>query len=334
MKIRNLLFTASSLVYGLSAELPEVATEITQPALPSQEIVSLQMPSLLQNSMQQQPLKMPEPLQPTVYKKPWVAMTLNSLFPGLGHVYLGDREMASGFLLTTGLGYSLVLGDTIRDPSAFKIAFSTVSASSMYSAYATYRDVRNYNGSSLYSYRMPQDTLTDLTLAPFRWSVIKKPQVWGGVLGFLAAGAVFFKYTFPSELRAKVQSASAHRTPPICALPVGVGEEALFRGFLQSALSEEFNPLAGTIASSIIFGAAHAANASAFPESQRWRYYAFSMPFIATIGAYCGWMTHKSHSLQEAVALHTWYDFILFLGAASSAAMMSEKPTFAFSKSF
>jgi len=118
-------------------------------------------------------------------------------------------------------------------------------------------------------------------------------------------------------------------------LPVGLGEESFFRGFLQSALSETFNPLTGIILSSLLFGAAHIPNAQGLEKAERWRYYTFSLPLITGIGAYCGWLTNKNHSLQESVALHTWYDFIIFsISALATETAATGRPGFAFAVPF
>lgn len=292
------------------------------------------MPSMLQTSMQPSQITLPDSLATPIQKKPWIAVTLNAIFPGLGHMYLDDPQTASGFMCTTGVGLGLIYGNVMPNKPALELTAATLSATSFYSTYASYRDARRCNGSFQYSYKMPTDSLADLTLAPFKWNIIKKPEVWGGMLGFLAAGTAIGYFLYPDEAKIRIHSAST-ATPPIIALPVGLGEEAFFRGFLQSSISEISNPLAGTIVSSLIFGAAHINNGDGIPSSERWRYYAFSLPFITAVGAYCGWLTHENRSLQESVALHTWYDFILFaLGALGNEAMMTGRPGFAFSTSF
>ena len=103
---------------------------------------------------------------------------------------------------------------------------------------------------------------------------------------------------------------------PFFALPVGISEEALFRGYLQSQLLEKLNPFGGILISSLAFGASHISNATLMQKEDRWRYYSFSIPLITALGAYLGWLTHKNHSLQESVAVHTLYDLVLFTGSA------------------
>ncbi len=335
MKSLVIMLSTLSLLYGNSPELldADLNDTIASP-LPSQEIASLEMQPLLQNSFTSQTIPLPEPLKPVVQKKPWVAVSLSSLFPGLGHMYLGDHQTASALMGTTSLGLGLLSGGIIHRPAGIITTVTTLQATSFYGIYAAYRDARLHNGSFHYSYQMPTDNLSDLAFAPFRWNVLKKPQVWGGLLGCLAAGSALTYFAYPEKEKMQTHSASTS-IPSIIALPVGLGEEAFFRGYLQSALSEALNPTAGTILSSVIFAAAHQANAYGLSSDHRWRYYAFSMPFLAAVGAYCGWMTHESHSLQQSVALHTWYDFILFsVGALADNAMITGHPGFAFAMPF
>jgi hypothetical protein len=68
-------------------------------------------------------------------------------------------------------------------------------------------------------------------------------------------------------------------------------------------------------------------------------YYTISVPFITSFGAYLGWITYKNKSLQESIALHTWYDLIIlsigYLGEklTQNDAMIG-KSNFTFSFSF
>jgi|GEM_PF-1046398 len=342
MKMFLSLVCTASLMYGNSPELPDDSTELSlSQSIESEEVASLDMTSLLeQSSVIIQPpiqteIQAPPPVVPPTRKQPWLAVTLSSLFPGLGHIYLEDPKTAGVLMGTAGLGMGIGQSPHLN-PSVREINLATLQVASFYGLYAAYRDARLYNGASHYSYQMPKDSLTDLTLASFKWSVIKKPEVWGGVLGALLIGATTVYFAYPHET-AKIEVTHAKTTPmPLIALPVGVGEESFFRGFLQSALCESLNPVAGIILSSLAFGAAHIPNAQLIDDpSQRWRYYTFSLPLITGIGAYCGWLTHKNRSLQESVAVHTWYDFILFsLGALANQSAATGRPGFAFAVPF
>ena len=237
-------------------------------------------------------------------KSPMLAATL-ALVPGLGHVYLNDMKTAGALAGSAGLGMGLYFGSTKGQiHSSGVIGLQTTG---FYGIYAAYRDARMQNGMSAYGYRMPTENLADLAYAPFQWSVLKKPEVWGGIVVTLgmAVGALFLADSEPS--------ASLGTGMPYLALPIGIGEEAFFRGFLQSALAESCTPWGGISLSSLAFGAAHIPNAFDLPRGDRWGYYAFGIPLLTGLGAYWGWLTYKNHSLKESVAVHTWYDFIIMV---------------------
>lgn len=139
----------------------------------------------------------------------------------------------------------------------------------------------------------------------------------------------------PEDAHIKPASTKGENYYPPVAFPIGIGEEALFRGYLQSQLSETFNPVAGIIFSSIAFGAAHIPNAQGMEPDEQRRYYTYGIPLITAFGAYFGWLTYKNRSLQESVALHSWYDFTLFaLKAFTQQSAATGRPGFALAVPF
>lgn len=321
MKKWILLLIACSLsLYADSSEEQEVAAlDLTQMPISLEEI------------------QLPTPSIVPPHKNSFLAVSLSSLFPGLGHVYLQEGKTASGLMGSAGLGFGLVLYPD--SPLSARVAGSlTIQTSWLYGLYAAYRDVRLYNGTSGYSYKMPTDTFTDLTLAPFSWSVLKKPEVWGALLGKLVLATTVLYFAYPREAHIQPPSFSIGEelASPLIAFPVGIGEEAFFRGFLQSGLSEMLTPWGGIALSSLLFGAAHIPNALFLPPEDQWRYLAFSLPMITLGGAYCGWLTYKNRSLRQSVALHVWYDFALMAASAlaTQVASTSKNKGFAFSIPF
>ncbi len=275
-------------------------------------------------------------LQPDV-KNPLIAAGL-SLVPGLGHAYLGDRQTAGGLIGSAAVGHSLFLSqyynDSFYDESLYLSSLTFAQTTEFYGIYAAYRDARQRIGMSGYTYKMPTDSLLSLARAPFDLQILKKPEVWGGIVGALglAIGTIWIAYPSEARIHAKASTSTAM---PILALPIGIGEETFFRGFLQSELSEHLTPLGGIAVSSLAFGAAHIPNAFTIDRSMRWRYYAFNIPLITGLGAYFGYLTHKSGSLKESVAVHTWYDFILMASdALISYSASTGRPGFATSIPF
>lgn len=294
-----------------------------------------------------------EPIKP--YKSSWKAIGLAFLYPGLGHLYLGDILTAISFTtsssLLTGIDrlYSKDSVSILRsyydqetaeidhlkeDKNSFPFLEALENLWS-YNVYATYRDVRIYNNQTGYSYGMPRDSLADLTLAPFRWSIIKKPEVWGGLFGALTFATVVSTFAFDDAPQTHISLSTKDQIFPLLAFPVAIGEESFFRGFLQSALYESLSPLGSIITSSLAFGAAHIPNASLLEKDQRKSYFFSSIPMITVFGAYFGYLTYKNQSLQESTAIHAWYDLILFAGTyAAHAKLTSIKPRFALAIKF
>lgn len=67
-------------------------------------------------------------------------------------------------------------------------------------------------------------------------------------------------------------------------------EEIIFRGYLQSALTERFSPAVGIVASALVFAGFHFQ-----PEA---------FPLLALIGGACGIAYHVTQSLWPAMLLH------------------------------
>ncbi len=83
----------------------------------------------------------------------------------------------------------------------------------------------------------------------------------------------------------------------LVALLAGVGEELLFRGVVQTKLSEWTTPAAGLILASLLFGAAHALSKLYF--------------VLATvIGLYLGWFAQHYGELVTPIVAHALYDFL------------------------
>ncbi len=300
----------------------------------SEELAALDVISYTQKPLISQEMQLPTPaFEARSYKSSYLAVGLSSLIPGLGHVYLGDMKTAGGLIGTTGLGLGTGFGIHSSSQSNEFIrstSFLAVETAWFYGLYAAYRDVRKYNGQFGYSYQMPTDSFADLTTAPFNFSVLKKPEVWGGLLGSLAIafGAVYFAFHEEAHIRPFL---SLQKTLlPITALPIGIGEESLFRGFLQSQFSEWLTPWGGIVLSSLLFGAAHIPNAWDLERHEQRGYYSVIVPLITLSGIYDGWLTYKNHSLKESVAIHTWYDFILFtISSLASQTIVKGRAEFA-----
>jgi len=305
----------------------------------SQEVALLESPllqpesPLLNPMITHESLEMPENIPLRKRKNAALAGCMSTFIPGLGQSYLGDFKGGASYFGSTALLYGVTFSK-IKNGTVKNSSFSTGWNLALYGTYAAYRDARIYNDHQGYNYAMPINSLKELTLAPFQWSIIKKPEVWGAFFGSLVIGGTISHFMW-KDASAQIAMSSYGTRFPLTAFPVGIGEEAFFRGYLQSTLSEVLSPWGGIIASSLLFGAIHAPNATLLPTKIQKRYYMFALPYLTAAGVYFGWLAHKNRSLKEGVALHSWYDFTLFLlsySAAQSAAI--GKPSFAFSFSF
>jgi membrane protease YdiL (CAAX protease family) len=95
----------------------------------------------------------------------------------------------------------------------------------------------------------------------------------------------------------------------------GFGEEALFRGVLQTALTDATAPWLGLVVSSVLFGLAHLISPT----------YAV---LAGIFGLYLGWLTMVQGNLVPAIAVHTLYDFValIYLRAKHAEAAGAESP--------
>lgn len=263
-----------------------------------------------------------------------IAVGLSALLPGLGHAYLGEYRTACGLLGSSSLYVGMMLLHP-HNRSLWTANISLLSCNWFYGIYASYRDARVFNGVDSYCYKMPMESLSDLAMAPFQWKVLKKREVWLALLADLglAVGLQYF-------LQAKNEGFSVGRSvggavKPFTAFPIGIGEEAFFRGFLQSYAGENVGPWGGIAISSAAFGAAHIPNALSYYGEDRRDYYSAVLPFITLTGIYYGWVSYKNASLKEVVALHCWYDFAIFMASyAASRSVGWGLPSFAFSIPF
>lgn len=84
------------------------------------------------------------------------------------------------------------------------------------------------------------------------------------------------------------------------ALLAGVGEEMLFRGVIQGALTRGGGPWVGLAIASALFGLLHAVTPA----------YAI---LAALMGAYLGWLWQVTNNLLTPIIVHALYDFAVLL---------------------
>ncbi len=92
----------------------------------------------------------------------------------------------------------------------------------------------------------------------------------------------------------------------VISLAAGTGEEALFRGVVQSSLANHTHVIAAICLTSVVFGLAHAISVEYF--------------VLATlVGIYLGWLWYATGNLLVPMTVHGLYDFVMLL-------MLTRKP--------
>jgi membrane protease YdiL (CAAX protease family) len=276
------------------------------------------------------------------YKSPARATALSILFPGIGQMYLDDWGTGCG-LMGLGLAELTSIGITTQDgwpqdeatlqnDPTFMLSLMWYQNTMFYSSFAAYRDARLLIDNEGYRYPVPEETLTDLLVAPFDPDTFFEPEVALGLVGWIGVG-LLVSYLVEGNLvsgggtlfsRDRINFMGEQMHPGWGATlgelyylslmtPVAIGEEAFFRGLVQSGFSELMGRWGGWATASLMFGAIHAPNALLLDESrQRVRYLAIGVPFLTLSGGYLGWVyMHNRFSLKEPVALHFWYNFLL-----------------------
>jgi membrane protease YdiL (CAAX protease family) len=254
------------------------------------------------------------------------------LFPGLSQLCLGQHGRAAvlGGLgaaeLTTGVVVAFQVGDeegpNLGHPGAALpiIAFQNVWVYGLSDAYIT----KALASRSLYA---PRDTLGDLVLAPVNPAVLRRPSVWAGILATLAVGigaSLLITGEIDTSEVGEDPNVLGRDFSPAVGYPLGfgiqaglfshvaIGEEALFRGVLQSGMARRFGETGGWVSASLLFGVAHLPNVLAVEREHRLAYALVGIPVITALGGYIGWVyRHEQYSLAPPVAIHFWYDLLL-----------------------
>ena len=99
----------------------------------------------------------------------------------------------------------------------------------------------------------------------------------------------------------------------LVSIAAGVGEEVLFRGFLQAVLGDWLGPWAGLALASLTFGLAHFITPA----------YAF---FATLLGLYLGGLWLVSDNLLAPTLTHAAYDFVMFLYLVFSGSSSPTEP--------
>lgn len=256
---------------------------------------------------------------------------------GIGHFLRSDYANGSFFAASEGLTYYLLRTPSVkRDTLAYPCVstpsilyrrglrgfspdqsamiqrsgylYQTFGNLRFLDAFMTYR---NYRASEVHAVPLSSEPIAGLFFSPFQWSYLKEPDVYIPLL--LTAGIGFFDQPQgPSLFNIRGLNWFGHDVSPTTAgigstlleafgfTLLAVAEEGLFRGVIQTELSERVNPNFGLIASSILFGLGH------YPL------HGLTYSLRATAGGlYLGWRFKESgYDLRHVIAIHFYIDFM------------------------
>jgi hypothetical protein len=272
---------------------------------------------------------------------PTLAGFASAIVPGLGQASDGDYETAAAHFgvfavsLSTALYYEhkqdfltdaerydeagnreFINQTTLRRDFALRLATDTA----LYSSFGAYRDARQRDDRRVYRTPAPQETLSDLALAPFSWEFLSRPttfvplalQGWAAFRSKNGYGIYWSQDVSERDLH--VYNVTANEF-------TAVGEEGFFRGFLNNEFSDRWGDGWGLASSSLIFGLAHTGQGNTANTLE------------ATIaGAYLGWMNQRNgFQIGEGVALHYWINVLAGISAirnGGSASLVSFRMSF------
>lgn len=259
--------------------------------------------------------------------RPGVAGGLALLFPGLGHWYVGETGRGAVFFAAEAaeLGAAVTViatsgwdpdnpADTRNQRALLPLAW--LQNTHLLGVYDAWRIARVKGGREV-----PTPDTARLLLAPVDFRHLKRPAVtlplavvWAAGIGASYAAyrdgsgeATLYELpivpVFSREVPRSVGLATALGYYGTTFYAVGIGEEAVFRGVIQTSLEDRLGPFWGWLTASVFFGALHAFNGQTPAQS------AVAVAVTTTLGGYLGWMYQRDgYDLSAATFMHTWYN--------------------------
>jgi membrane protease YdiL (CAAX protease family) len=249
-------------------------------------------------------------------------------FPGIGQLCLGQRDGAAiAGVAAADLAAAATAALTIQQPrlghAAITIPLLAFQETYLYAA----ADVAIQGDRAARKLYAPQDSTTDLAAAPFNLEVLARPDV---LVGVLAGVAAYIGISFLVEETLTLETAGSRANvfgtersfvagAPIAAgtfaaldLQVAMGEEALFRGVIQSNLARKLGEKTGVLVGSLAFGLFHAPRALGLKGEERKNFLLYQLPSTVISGLYFGWLYQRSgYSLAPSTAAHFWFNLLL-----------------------
>jgi membrane protease YdiL (CAAX protease family) len=245
------------------------------------------------------------------------------LVPGFGQYILGAPALGAGFTAAAAAGYALYVtgnenavttADLPRDAAGQRafIGAGLATAAGGLSAYdAFHRSLGPLQRRGKYEFVTANDSPGSLLLAPFDVRMLQRWTTW---IDLAYTGAV-------TAILVAVETAPGERYLPFrtrdgvfvasFSYNAGVGEEALFRGWLYPVLHQSLGRRAwlSNGVQAALFGGLHVPQAGPYAL------------VIASWAFYEGWLTRRNGwSIRESVFHHFWYDV-----AVGAATLLTQK---------
>lgn len=262
------------------------------------------------------------------------AALFSSLVPGPGHIYLGEKDQG---LLLLGGEFALLLSSFAFDRDVFSGLSSSEESTFLsnpgligatelpyLSVYLAYREARDKNHNIGYKHPLSNDSLKDLAKAPYDLKLITEPDFFlplfshlGGILTIMILLDEYGESIGNFGMQRDTVRVYNKKLPPLLGYPLGeagmmlsftavaMGEEALFRGYIQSELEERFGRKWGWITASTLFGAMH------LPKGDTTKEHLAAFLSTLTGGLIMGHFYQENYSLRKPIAYHTWWNLLL-----------------------
>lgn len=148
------------------------------------------------------------------------------------------------------------------------------------------------------------ETTDELMLAPFEFSNMSR---WTTIIPLTIGLGLVIAVGANDDYKTRQLNTGDVAFSTGISYNAGVGEEALFRGWMYPLFVEAYgeeNILWANLTQATIFGLAHLSDENRFPIAQ------------LLMGYYWGWLAKRNGwSLKEAIFIHTWWDIIVFTAA-------------------
>jgi hypothetical protein len=244
----------------------------------------------------------------------FLAPFFSLMLPSLDQFYESQSQAGAFYLSYALIGYSQMADAlAVDDPGT---VFSTkndrvrriflgaqmLQTAGSLSAYHSFRSaVATRRPLGEYAFLLHEEDSADLLKAPFHFEFLKRTSTWA-ILGIeVIALALDFK-----DFAGKTQFTTSDATYTAAySYQAGVGEEALFRGWMMPYIANSgWSPWASNLLTSTAFSLAHLSKTNPAPWPQ----------FL--LGWYLGQVSlWNDWSIQESIFIHTWWD-VLAIGAS------------------